>query len=379
MELVEGETLQERLRRGPIPIDEALPIAKQIAEALEIAHEKGIIHRDLKPANIKMTPDGQVKVLDFGLAKAFDERPESRVSDSPTLMSASIPAVILGTAAYMAPEQAKGRTVDRRADIFAFGCVMYEMLTGQRAFYGEDVTEILGRGVTAEPDLSRLPVEVPASIRRLLRRSLKKDPRQRLGDIRDARIEINESGMDTEVMVASQSTRGARLAWTTAVAAALVAAVLAAIHLREAPPPPPSEMRVEINTPATPQPLHFSISLDGRQLAFVASGDGTQRLWLRPLDAVAARPLAGTEGAEYPFWSPEGRSIGFFASGKLKRIDTSGGLPQPVTDAPAARGGTWNSDGTILFAPTATSMPTSSANPELASAGKVNPSGAYSS
>jgi eukaryotic-like serine/threonine-protein kinase len=355
MELVEGETLQERLKRGPIPVDEALPMAKQIAAALEIAHDKGIIHRDLKPANLKMTPDGQVKVLDFGLAKAFDEGPESRVSDSPTLMSASIPGVILGTAAYMAPEQAKGRAVDRRADIFAFGCVLYEMLTGRRVFDGEDVTEILGRVVTAEPDWSRLPAELPASIRRLLRRSLKKDPRQRLGDMRDARIEIEEAGMDAEASAASESTRGARLAWTAAVVAALVAAVLAAIHLREAPPPSPPEMRVEINTPATPQPLHFSISLDGRQIVFVASGNGTQRLWLRTLDAVAARPLAGTEGAEYPFWSPDGRSIGFFASGKLKRIDTSGGLPQPVTDAPAARGGTWNSDGTILFAPTSRS------------------------
>ena len=166
MELVDGETLQERLSRGPIPVDEALPIAKQIAVALEAAHEKGIIHRDLKPANVKITPDRQVKVLDFGLAKAFDERSESRVSDSPTLMSASLPGVILGTAAYMGPEQAKGQTVDRRSDVWAFGAVLYEMLAGLRAFDGDDVTEILGRVVTAEPDWAQLPAGTPVSIHR---------------------------------------------------------------------------------------------------------------------------------------------------------------------------------------------------------------------
>jgi serine/threonine protein kinase len=354
MELVEGETLQEILRRGPIPFDEALGLAKQIAEALEVAHEKGIIHRDLKPANIKVTPDGQIKVLDFGLAKALDERPDGRVSDSPTLMSASMPGVILGTAAYMAPEQAKGRTLDRRTDIFAFGCVLYEMLTGRRAFEGEDVTEILGRVVTAEPDWNQLPA-VPATIRQLLRRLLRKDSRQRLGDIRDARIEIEEAGMDAETPVASRSSRGLWLAWTVTSVSVLVAAMFAVIHLREPPPSSPPEMRVEINTPATQQPLHFAISSDGGQLVFVASGDGAQKLWLRPLDATAARPLAGTDGAEYPFWSPDGHSIGFFASGKLKRIDIGGGPPQPISDAAAGRGGTWNRDGTILFAPTATS------------------------
>lgn len=210
MELVEGETIQERLRRGPIPVDEALPMAKQIAEALEIAHEKGIIHRDLKPANIKITPDGQIKVLDFGLAKSFDERPEARLSDSPTVMSASAPGMILGTAAYMAPEQAKGRTVDRRSDVWAFGVVLYEMLTGCRAFDGDDVTEILGRVVTAEPDWSRLPAGTPVPISRLLRRAIKKDSRQRLGDIRDARIEIEESGTEPESSPVSLSPGDAR-------------------------------------------------------------------------------------------------------------------------------------------------------------------------
>src|SRR5262245_6931547 len=193
MELVDGETLRERLRRGPIPIDEALPIAKQIAVALEAAHEKGIIHRDLKPANVKITADGQVKVLDFGLARAFDERPESRVSDSPTLISASVPGVILGTAAYMAPEQAKGRTADKRSDVWAFGAVLYEMLTGWRAFDGDDATEILAAVVKSEPDWSRLPVGTSPSIQKMVRRALKKDPSHRLANIQDARIEIDEA------------------------------------------------------------------------------------------------------------------------------------------------------------------------------------------
>src|SRR5215510_11551054 len=228
MELVEGETLQERLRRGAIPIDEALPIAKQICEALEAAHEKGIIHRDLKPANIKLTKDGAVKVLDFGLARMREaESSAKNVSNSPTLMSAaSMPGMIMGTAAYMSPEQAKGRPVDRHTDIFAFGCVLYEMLTGQAAFDGEDVTEILGRVVTAEPDWSRLPAGTPAAIRQLLRRALKKDPRQRLGDIRDARIEIEEAGMPATEPLASAPRRGPGPAWIASLA--ITAVVIAA-------------------------------------------------------------------------------------------------------------------------------------------------------
>jgi serine/threonine protein kinase len=231
MELVSGETLAERIKRGAIPIEEALPIAKQIAEALEEAHEKGIIHRDLKPANIKLTPDGRVKVLDFGLAKAYEpEQVSPSLSNSPTLsMAATNAGVILGTAAYMSPEQAKGRPVDRRTDIFAFGCVLYEMLTGRAAFDGEDVTEILGRVVTAEPDWRRLPAGTPPTIRQLLRRALRKDPRQRLGDIRDARIEIEEAGMQAAEPTASAPRRSARLAWMASLAIAAVLMVALAI------------------------------------------------------------------------------------------------------------------------------------------------------
>src|SRR5262245_5890677 len=193
MELVEGETLQERLRRGPMPVDEAFPIAKQIAEALEAAHERGVIHRDLKPANVKVTPDGRVKLLDFGLAKAFQEQDQTNLSNSPTLLNVSLPGIILGTAAYMSPEQAKGKEADRGCDIWAFGCVLYEMLCGKPAFEGENVTEILVAVVRTEPDWNRLPETTPTTIRTLLKRCLRKDRRQRLADAGAARIEIEET------------------------------------------------------------------------------------------------------------------------------------------------------------------------------------------
>src|SRR5215467_528527 len=350
MELVDGETLQERLSRGPIPVDEALPIAKQIAVALEAAHEKGVIHRDLKPANVKITPDRQVKLLDFGLAKAFDERPESRVSDSPTLISASIPGVILGTAAYMAPEQAKGRTADRRSDVWAFGAVLYEMLAGLRAFDGDDVTEILGRDVTAEPDWNRLPVGMSPSIQRLLRRALKKDPHQRLGDIQDARIEIDEAMAELQAGgLEAVPARQLRIAWSLVAVSALALAALAAVHFREKAVEAP-EMRVEITTPSTSWPSDFELSPDGRHIVFVASESGRQQLWLRSLDKSEAQPLPGTEGAASPFWSADSRWIGYFASGKLNRIDSNGGPPQALANASGpSYGGTWNAEGTILF------------------------------
>jgi eukaryotic-like serine/threonine-protein kinase len=354
LELVEGETLAERIQRGALPIDEALTIGKNICDALEAAHEKGIVHRDLKPGNVKITPEGQVKVLDFGLAKALDNAAANPpLSNSPTLsMAATNAGIILGTAAYMSPEQAKGRAVDRRADIFAFGCVLYEMLTGRPAFDGEDVTEILGRVVTAEPDWNRLPAGTPPPIRQLLRRALRKDPRQRLGDIRDARIEIEEAGMRAAEIVAPAPARRTRPAWIASLAVAALVIVALAIpavrHLRETAEP---EMRLEINTPSTTAPFEFALSPNGRYLVFVANGDGRQQLWLRALDKTEAQPLSGTDGAELPFWSPDSRSIGFFASSKLYRVDIAGGPPQALAAAPRGFGGTWNADGTILFAP----------------------------
>ena len=352
MELVLGETLAQRIKRGPIHLDEALPVAKQTADALEAAHEKGIIHRDLKPANIKITPQGQVKVLDFGLAKAFaGEAAEVNLSNSPTLsMAATKAGVVLGTAAYMSPEQAKGKETDRTTDIWAFGCVLYEILTGRAAFEGETLGEILGSVFKSEPDWKRLPVETPTAIRRLLGRCLQKDRNLRLRDIGDARLDIMEPRGEVEPAAPPAKARE-RLAWIVAAAAVVCLTALAFVYLREAPPVMPPEMRVEITTPESSQPLEFALSPDGTRLAFVANDNGAQRLWVRPLNAVAAQPLAGTDGADYPFWSPDSRSIGFFANGKLKRIEMDGGPPQTLADASAGRGGTWNRDGIILFSP----------------------------
>jgi serine/threonine protein kinase/Tol biopolymer transport system component len=358
MELVEGEDLSQRIARGAIPIDEVLPIAKQIADALEAAHEQGIIHRDLKPANIKMRPDGTVKVLDFGLAKAMEPTAGSSpsVSMSPTITTPAMTqaGMVLGTAAYMSPEQAKSRAIDMRTDVWAFGCVVYEMLAGRSAFGGEDVADTLAFVLTREPDWSRMPANTPAAVRRLLRRCLQKDRRRRLQTIGDARIEIDDAGTEPDAVPTSAGVADtARLPWIVAAVGIILALALAAPalrHLREASPSESPELRTEIVTPATSDLLSFALSPDGRQLVFVASEGGPARLWLRSLSATGAQPLTGTEGALHPFWSPDGRSIGFFANGKLKRIDVGKGQPQALTDATSGRGGTWNADGIIVFA-----------------------------
>jgi eukaryotic-like serine/threonine-protein kinase len=362
MELVQGEDLSQRIARGAMPLDEALPIGRQIADALEAAHEQGIIHRDLKPANIKVRPDGTVKVLDFGLAKALAPEGAGATADamnSPTITTPAMTqaGMILGTAAYMSPEQARGKPVDKRADIWAFGVVLYEMLTGKRPFDGEDVTEVLGAVVRLEPNFDALPSDVPARIRRVLQLCLRKDLRQRaqaMGDVRLALEGAFEVAVPQAAAVARSPSRGARLAWLVAAAAVLVAAALAipaVRHLREAQPSSPPERRLDIVTPSTGSLESFALSPDGGQIVFAVSGEGVSRLWLRSLATTAAQPLAGTEGATHPFWSPDSRSIGFFASGVLKRLDLGGGAPQIVATASAGRGGTWNADGDILFTP----------------------------
>jgi serine/threonine protein kinase len=344
MELVKGETLAQRLSKGSLPVDEALGICRQIAEGLEAAHEKGVIHRDLKPANVMITEGDKVKILDFGLAKALSEETQTvDSSQSPTLTEAMTrPGVILGTAAYMSPEQAKGRVVDKRADIWAFGCILYECLTGKSGFEGETVTETLAAVLTKEQDWS----EVPEKIRPLLRRCLEKDPKKRLRDIGEAMAWI-ESAPE------SAPGKNCRLAWiwsTVATLLFLAAAIPAFLYFRgrEAP----MGMVFQISTPRMPNDYAIAVSPDGRAIAFVASSSGAvPSLFVREMGSVTPRQLEGTEGASTPFWSPDSRSIGFFAGGKLKISKISGGMPRDICAAgtQGGWGGTWNSEGMIIF------------------------------
>jgi serine/threonine protein kinase/Tol biopolymer transport system component len=378
MELVEGETLAERLGRSgrsstglrplsadarteeaapggrPLPMDEALSIARQIADALSAAHDRGVVHRDLKPANIKVTPGGIVKILDFGLAKASGA-PVVDLSHSPTMVAATVEGVLLGTAPYMSPEQARGQVVDKRADIWAFGCVLYEMLTGLRAFRGATTTDVLAAIVQRDPNWDALPAKTPRDVRRLLRHCLEKDAGERLHDIADARLELTDA-LRGEPDIEAPPQQNAmhwkkRVAWAAAsVASILIAGALAAWWaLRPATAPP--EMRFEITTPAGPDPTSLAISPDGQTIVFVATSEGRPRLWLRSFASITPRPLAGTDGGFYPFWSPDSRSIGFFAEGKLQRLDLDGGLVRALATAPNPVGGAWSPNGTILFTP----------------------------
>jgi Tol biopolymer transport system component len=372
MELVEGPTLADRIAKGPIRLDEALPIAKQIAEALEAAHEQGIIHRDLKPANIKVRADGTVKVLDFGLAKAFEPTAPGvgNATMSPTLsMHATQAGIILGTAAYMSPEQARGKPVDRRTDIWAFGCVFFEMLTGRQAFNGETVTDVIAAVVNGQPDWSALPPTTPIRIRTLLAHCVKKDPSKRLPHICVARLEIEDAVADPHAIASTNAPGGATRArtavpWAIAVVGLATAGTLGAMMLGHREVPTFGAVRFELATAGDvtlghnvtgrgtgPPAPHFAPSPNGRLITYVAYRAGQKpQLWVRRLDELSARVLPGTEDAAFPFWSPDSRFIGFFAQGKLKKIDVSGGPPLTVCDAAAGEGGTWNRDNIIVFA-----------------------------
>ena len=371
LELVEGPTLADRIAKGPIPLDEALPIAKQIAEALEAAHEAGVIHRDLKPANIKVREDGTVKVLDFGLAKALDPAPDTDPSQSPTLTAAATQmGVILGTAAYMSPEQAAGQPTDKRGDIWSFGVVLFEMLTAQRLFSGKTVSHVLAKVLDRDVDFAALPTTTPEPCRRLLRRCLEREPKRRLRDVGEAVIHLEEATAVSAHDVAAPSEPTAVLQlqlWQRPVPLAIAALCLVVLTgltvwslMRPADPPAESLRRFALDIgPASPilvANIHAmpAWSPDGTRLVYAANVGGTHQLYLRTLDDLEARPIDGTENAFEPFFSPDGEWVGFsspsgLTSGELKRVAVRGGTPLTLCECYPPAGATWLRDGTIIM------------------------------
>ena len=342
MELIEGETLAERIGRGAIPSEEALPLFHQIAEALEAAHEKGVVHRDLKPLNIRITPEQKVKVLDFGLAKLAEAEAATAGeggSQSPTLLKGTLHGVILGTASYMSPEQARGMLVDRRTDIWAFGCCLYETLTGKKAFEGESVTDVLAAVVKSEPDWSRLPKDIPWRIRDLLGRCLRKDPAKRLRDISAARLDI-EDGTAPPVLA-----EGAKRGWMWVFAAALLGILVGAVLWRNPAPRPLPVQRFAVQVPIDFSAINnLAVSPDGNVLVF-SGRDG--QLGIRRFDDLETRFIEGTKAARRPFFSPDGRWVGFFAGAELKKVSLSGGPPVSVAHTRTPWRATWSGDGAI--------------------------------
>jgi predicted Ser/Thr protein kinase len=357
MELVDGATLADRIAHGPIPLDEAVSVARQLAEALEYAHERGVIHRDLKPANIKITTEGRVKVLDFGLAKALSAEPSAPGNsvNSPTLtMTATVAGIILGTAGYMAPEQAKGKPVDRRADIWAFGIVVLEMLTGKRAYTGETISETLAAVMMKDPDLSALPAATPSHLRNLLRRCLVRDPLRRLRDIGEARIALESSpAPEEQVGPVAAPRRGVPLCTAAILAALALGSTLLLWRAVHSGSRYLMRFSVDLGPEAAPNNEFTAvISPDGRRLVyFVHGASGSTLLASRLLDQPQGTILPGTENARQAFFRPDGEWIGFFADGKLKKISVHGGAAVPLCEAVNPRGAWWGEDGAIVFTP----------------------------
>jgi Tol biopolymer transport system component len=362
MEHVAGDTLADRLRKGPLPAEDALPVAMQICDGLEAAHERNIIHRDLKPANIKVRPDGSIKILDFGIARVLSTDTVVDTANSPTMLGGSTDAgIILGTAAYMSPEQARGRAVDKRADIWAFGCILFEMLTGTPVFVGESTTDILAEVVKKDPEWSALPAATPDRAIETLKRCLQKNPKDRARDIGDVRLDL-EHALRAPASRASTAAAPVRspfmpIAWFAAGAVVAGAAVFLGLPARESTATSTATaVRSTIVLPpqttlALGRGSSVTVSPDGRAVAFTARADGKTLLYWRPLDRFESTPLAGTEGATNPFFSPDGRWIGFFAEEKLKKVSVDGGAPVLVSDALNPRGQAWGPDDTIFVTP----------------------------
>ena len=358
MECLEGETLEQRLKKGALPLDQALQMGIQIADALAVAHRAGIVHRDLKPGNVMLTKSG-AKLLDFGLAKVGASAVAGGLSMLPTTPPGQTqPGAILGTFQYMAPEQLEGHEADARADIFALGAVMYEMVTGKKAFEGKSQASLIAAILASEPPaMAALQPLTPPLLDHVVHRCLAKDPDDRWQSASDVMRELKwiagaGSQIDVGSRIKSRTRNRERVAWLIAAFSVVVALVALSMRFVGRELPEPATTRFDVVTPPTSDPTAFALSADGRQLAFVATTEGVSRIWVRPLDRVAAEPLAGTEGASHPFWAPDGDAIGFFAGRKLKRVNLTGGATQTLADAPAERGGTWSSDGVIVFAPT---------------------------
>jgi hypothetical protein len=360
LEFVDGQTLADRLDVGRLPIAEALRVGRQIADALEAAHERGIVHRDLKPANVKVRPDGTVKVLDFGIAKVVDAG-KSSTSDETISVANTSGGVVVGTAPYMSPEQARGGEVTRQSDVWSFGAMLFEMLSGQRAFAGRTTSDVVAAILLTTPDWNALPPSTPPSIVRLVRRCLEREPKARLHDVGDARLELEdaERALQGAAPQGEARSRGTSpvsrrtMAWIAGGAIVTLAAAIAIFRFLPTASAPATEVRLQL---APPSGMRFvsvpAISPDGRDIVFAAGAEGGEpRLWRRPLNATTATELPGTGGASFPFWSPDNRFVAFFAGGKLRRIAVVGGNPVDVCAAPAGRGGLWLDDDTIVFAP----------------------------